>query len=196
MSTARSRWCTPLLLTAALLGMQQGCSSDAAAPRPVAILLKTAPSQAAETMIKLGTQPVLQAADASGNPIAVAGIAVTASVTSGDGRVAGGATATTDANGVAAFQRLTLGANNGIAGAVTLSFDSPGLKPVTSQVALACSLQTVVAGATVATVATVADSLSAGDCTRNAGFLFNQYTVNVDLPTKALRLQNSASYVS
>jgi hypothetical protein len=141
-------------------------------------------------MVKLITQPILQAADASGNPLAAAGVVVTANITTGDGKVVDGATATTDANGIAAFQRLTLGATNGVAGAVTLSFDSPGLKPVTSQVTLACSLQTV------GVDATVADSLSAGDCTRNAGFLFKQYTVNVALPTKALRLRNSAPFVS
>jgi hypothetical protein len=75
---------------------------------------------------------VLQLRDAGGNPVALAGIQVTASVA---GPTLAGATATTDANGVAAFTGLAL---TGLVGNYTLVFTAANVaNTASSQITLA-----------------------------------------------------------
>ena len=72
---------------------------------------------------------MLQTVDENGNPTAQPGIAVTAAISSGPSGTLANQTATTDANGQAAFSGLAV---TGVAGNYTLSFSAPGLGGVTS----------------------------------------------------------------
>ena len=74
-------------------------------------------------------QPVVQLRDASGNPVAQAGVTVTAAIASGGGALGGTTTATTDASGVATFTNLSI---TGTLGDRTLSFSAAGLTGATS----------------------------------------------------------------
>jgi Bacterial Ig-like domain (group 1)/Carboxypeptidase regulatory-like domain len=92
----------------------------------------THPSTAARSRAPLVIQPVLQIQDASGNPIHQQGTVITASTTTGSTTLSN-ATATTDANGRAAFSGLTI---TGIPGPKDLSFSAPGLQSVSASVML------------------------------------------------------------
>jgi hypothetical protein len=70
------------------------------------------------------TPTVIQVADAQGNPVAQAGVPITASIISGGGTLGGALTVNTNASGAAIFSGLKV---TGIAGPRTLSFSSPGL---------------------------------------------------------------------
>jgi uncharacterized protein YjdB len=69
-------------------------------------------------------------ADTSGNLTAQQGIAVTASIASGAGTLAGNTVVATDASGIAKFDSLVI---VGTTGTRTLSFSSTGLTPAVSQ---------------------------------------------------------------
>ena len=73
-------------------------------------------------------QPVLQLADQFSNPVAQAGVAVAASIASGNALLTG-AGATTASNGAATFSGLTIA---GAPGTVALGFSSSGLTSATS----------------------------------------------------------------
>ncbi|HEX6943759.1 MAG TPA: Ig-like domain-containing protein [Gemmatimonadaceae bacterium] len=75
------------------------------------------------------TQPSIQLSDAQSNPVTVAGITVTASVTGGGATLVGSASATTNGSGVATFSNLGL---SGPVGNYTLDFSSSGVPNVTS----------------------------------------------------------------
>ncbi|MBK8004502.1 MAG: hypothetical protein IPK12_11345, partial [Gemmatimonadetes bacterium] len=96
------------------------------------LALTTAPSSGAQSGVALAQQPVVRLEDANGNPVAQAGLTITASITAGSGSLAN-AQALTDAQGVASFSGLTL---SGSAGSFTLSFGSGSLTPVTAGVTL------------------------------------------------------------
>jgi hypothetical protein len=98
----------------------------------------TLPSTAARSRAPLVIQPVVQVQDPSGNPIRQAGTTVTASVSTASTSLTG-ETATTDANGRAAFSALTI---TGIPGPKDLTFSAPGLQSVSARVTLP-SVQTV-----------------------------------------------------
>lgn len=90
-----------------------------------ALSLTTAPSAAATNAAALASQPVVQLRDAQGNAVLTGSVVITASVVSGSVTLAN-ATATTNANGVAAFAGLSL---TGDVGSYTLRF-SAGLANV------------------------------------------------------------------
>jgi hypothetical protein len=96
------------------------------------LAMVTAPSTLARSRAPLVVQPVLQVQDPSGNPIRQAGTVITASTTARSTTLAN-ATATTDANGRAAFTGLTI---TGIPGPKDLSFSAAGLQAVTARVTL------------------------------------------------------------
>jgi hypothetical protein len=98
----------------------------------------TQPSTAARSRAPLVIQPVLQIQDPSGNPIHQQGTVITATTATGSTTLSN-ATATTDANGRAAFSGLTI---TGIPGPKDLSFAAPGLSSVSARVTLP-SVQTV-----------------------------------------------------
>src|SRR5687768_1737943 len=87
------------------------------------------PSSTAQSGAVLAQQPQIQLRDASNNPVAQAGIVVTAAIASGGGTLGGSATATTNASGLATFTNLSI---SGVIGARTLSFSAPGLTGATS----------------------------------------------------------------
>lgn len=97
-----------------------------AAGPPSQIALTTAPSAAAQAGIALATQPQVQLRDAFGNAAAQAGTTITATVVSGTITLSG-ATAQTDASGLATFSGLTL---SGTVGSFTLRFTASGLGSV------------------------------------------------------------------
>ncbi|MBK9067044.1 MAG: carboxypeptidase regulatory-like domain-containing protein [Gemmatimonadetes bacterium] len=103
-----------------------GATATAAATSRLA--LTTAPSASATNGVALAQQPVARVEDAFGNPISQAGTVVTVTA-SGGGVLAAGATATTNASGVASFSGLVL---NGLAGTYTLTFSASGLSSATS----------------------------------------------------------------
>jgi hypothetical protein len=90
------------------------------------LAITTQPSITASSGTALATQPVLQLQDANGNPVAVSGITVAASITAGTGTLAS-ASAVTDATGKATFAGLTI---SGTAGNFTLSFAAPSYASV------------------------------------------------------------------
>lgn len=145
--------------TATLAGVPPVTFTATAAPGPPqALRLTTPPSPIAETMVPLPQQPVLQAVDAYGNPTQAA-LVVSAVVTQGPGNVAAGGTAATDAQGIARFTGLTLGAVGGRVGPLTLQFSAPGVNPATSNLELRCHLLPLTLGQP------VTRSLTTGDCT-------------------------------
>jgi hypothetical protein len=178
------------LLTVTLIA---ACSDSTTGPKGTALTIVTQPSATAQTMIPLQTQPVVQVVDANGAPVKKSGVSVTVTATSTAGQVMSGGSATTDANGIATFTTLTLGAADGAVGATTLSFVATGLTNATANLQLECAHPTITVGAN------IADSLSAGDCKRSppstaAGAFFKQYELTIAEPTKAIELVSTASF--
>ncbi|MGE5688099.1 MAG: Ig-like domain repeat protein [Gemmatimonadota bacterium] len=93
--------------------------------------ITTQPSASATVGQPLAVQPQIQLRDNLGNPVAQAGIAVTAAIASGPvgGTLSGQLTQATNANGLATFVDLTLG---GAVGTYTLGFSGANLAAVTS----------------------------------------------------------------
>lgn len=86
----------------------------------------TSPSGSAQAGVALAQQPTLQLLDAFDNEVYTAGVAVTASVTSGGGTAGGTTSVNTDAAGVATFTTLSIGGK--VAGVdQTLSFGFTGI---------------------------------------------------------------------
>lgn len=99
-------------------------------PRPAAKLaVVTQPSGTLANGLTFAQQPVIQLLNTQDQPVARAGVAVTASIGTGGGQLTGGATILTDAAGRAAFVDLGV---TGLAGPRTLSFSAPNLTGVTS----------------------------------------------------------------
>jgi hypothetical protein len=97
-------------------------------PGPAPLLtITTQPSATAQNGVPFPQQPAVRVADVSGNP--VSGVVVTSAIASGGGTLGGISTATTDANGIAAFSDLSI---SGTLGSRTLSFTASGLTAVTS----------------------------------------------------------------
>ena len=97
---------------------------------PTQITITTQPGGAASGTA-FATQPAIQLRDAGGNPVATAGVSVTASIGSGPGgaSLVGSGTATSDANGLATFSGLGI---TGSVGSYTLTFSSGVLPNVSS----------------------------------------------------------------
>jgi adhesin/invasin len=90
--------------------------------------MATQPSESAQNGVPFAQQPVIQLEDTSGNSANQSGVAVTASVASGGGKLGGTLTVTTT-DGVAEFTNLSLA---GVEGDYTLRFSADGLTSVTS----------------------------------------------------------------
>ncbi|MBK7785828.1 MAG: Ig-like domain repeat protein [Gemmatimonadetes bacterium] len=93
------------------------------------LVLQTQPATTAQSGVALTTQPVVQLQDGGGNPVAQAGVTVTASIASGGGSLGGTVQVATDAQGIATFTDLAL---SGTAGSRTLGFAASGLSGATS----------------------------------------------------------------
>jgi adhesin/invasin len=92
------------------------------------LTIVTQPSSTAGSEQPFGQQPVVRVVDAIGNPVAVAGISVTAAVASGTGTLLGTVSVPTDESGVARFTNLAIRGSD----AHTLIFGAPGLATVVS----------------------------------------------------------------
>ncbi|MEO5815218.1 MAG: Ig-like domain-containing protein [Gemmatimonadaceae bacterium] len=96
------------------------------------LLIVTQPSAAVVNQAPFTSQPVVQLADAAGNPVSASGIQITATFASGPTSptpVLIQAAATTNANGQATFAGMAI---NGAFGVYTLSFSAPGYTAVVS----------------------------------------------------------------
>jgi adhesin/invasin len=91
--------------------------------------IRRQPSPDVVVGVPFNRQPEIQVRDASGNPVQIANVTITASLASGAGQLGGNRTATTGANGRAAFDDLEI---TGAVGAHALVFTAPGLQSVTS----------------------------------------------------------------
>lgn len=172
---------THTLLLTALLACGGGDGGTAPGPKATRLILATEPSATAETMVPLGIQPVVQAADESGQSARTIAT-VTAAVVSGNGVVAAGASVTTDARGRAAFSNLTLGGVNGAVGPLTIQFSAPGLAPVTIAVELRCAVLPLVIGQT------ASHALTTGHCRTVTGTFVNFFELTTSQPVTAVRL--------
>jgi hypothetical protein len=92
------------------------------------LVLAVAPPATAVSGMPLVPAPAVQLADASGNPVATAGVQVTAKLATGTGTLTG-ATATTSSTGLATFSSLAIG---GPAGSYSLAFEAAPLTGVTT----------------------------------------------------------------
>jgi hypothetical protein len=163
--------------------LTQACGADSATrPQPAALRVVVPPS-AAQTMRALPVQPQIELVDAGGNAVAAEGIAITATVISGDGQVVAGGIAQTGADGRATFQQLTLGAFNGRAGPATLEFATAAGLRVTSPVELACAIESPALGENISA------ALVEGDCFNTRGFRRKNYSFVIAAPTKAIRIR-------
>jgi hypothetical protein len=94
------------------------------------IAIVTQPSATAQSGAPFARQPVVRLLDASGNPVAEAGVQVQAAIKTGGGTLGGTTTVVSDTAGIATFTNLSI---TGTAGARTLEFTGTGLTAVTSQ---------------------------------------------------------------
>ena len=111
----------------ALATVTSGTIVLSAGPAPTQVTIATQPGGGRST-IALGTQPTVQLRDGSSNPVAQAGVVVTATIATSPGGSPtvspAGATATTDVTGLATFNGLKL---NGLVGNYTLTFTGTGV---------------------------------------------------------------------
>ncbi len=91
-------------------------------------VLTTQPGGAVDGVALTGA-PVVQLRDAGGNDVAASGVAVTASIATGNGTLSGTTNVATDANGAATFSDLVV---SGVAGSYTLAFAPASLTGATS----------------------------------------------------------------
>ena len=103
-----------------LAGVASDLIAVAAGP-PSRLALTAAPAAAARSRVPLSPQPSIQLQDASGNPVAQAGVEVRASIGSGEGTLGGQTSAITNGEGRADYVDLTI---VGSPGARTLLFAS------------------------------------------------------------------------
>ncbi|MFN2325198.1 MAG: beta strand repeat-containing protein, partial [Gemmatimonadales bacterium] len=102
----------------------------------------TTPSTSATNGLPLGTQPVVQLLDVSGNPVSQSGVTVSAAITTNPGGALTNASATTAGNGRATFSGLTI---TGLVGLYTLQYTSGSLTPVSATVSLGAGAPVAVA---------------------------------------------------
>ncbi|HEY3011767.1 MAG TPA: PKD domain-containing protein [Gemmatimonadales bacterium] len=102
-------------------------TGTAGAPAALSIVIQ--PSSSARNGARLERQPVVQVRDAQGNPVATAGIEITAQLAGGGGELLGTRQRRTDANGRVAFTDLAIA---GAEGQRTLVFTASGYAGATS----------------------------------------------------------------
>jgi hypothetical protein len=123
---------------------------------PAAALgLTTQPPTAAIHQVVLGTAPVVQVTDAGGNPVAMAGVSVTASPSAGS--VSAGSPVFTDANGKATFSSLAL---SGAGQQATLSFTASSNGFTAATASAATTIATALSKNVAATIPVTASGAS------------------------------------
>lgn len=115
-----------------LLALLAACSSDGGTDTPVPSRLgmSVEPGPSASSGVVLAPQPIVQVLDATGTPVAVNGILVTATLASGGGSLGGTVGVRTASDGRAQFTDLVL---TGPVGPRTLRFSATGLSAVISR---------------------------------------------------------------
>jgi len=93
------------------------------------LVMGTQPSTTAVNGVAFAVQPTVQLQDAASNPVALAGVVVTAAISTGGGTLGGTLTATTNAGGLATFTNLAI---TGTTGPRTLAFTSGALTQAVS----------------------------------------------------------------
>jgi hypothetical protein len=101
-------------------------ASQGASPR---LAMVTQPSDTTESGVVLTRQPRVRLETATGAPVALSGISITAAIASGGGTLSGTTTVQTDAAGEAQFTDLVLSGSNGTR---TLIFAAPNYTPAVS----------------------------------------------------------------
>ncbi|MFL5494725.1 MAG: Ig-like domain-containing protein [Gemmatimonadales bacterium] len=124
-----------LSFSAAGLGGVTSQSISLAAGSPSGIALVVAPPSTARSRVPFSAQPSVQLQDASGNPLAQAGIEIRASIASGGGSLTGLTAVVTNGNGRADFTDLAI---MGPPGPRTLRFasQSPSSQVLSGQITL------------------------------------------------------------
>jgi hypothetical protein len=149
----------PVAIAALLiLGCDAGSDHVTAPVIPARLILSMPPVASPQSRIPFAIQPVVQLHGVNGQPVATAGVPVTASISTGGGTLGGIVLVTTASNGAAAFTNLSIA---GTVGLRTLTFSAPGLENATATVTLTAGVpsatataggnnQSAVAGASVA----------------------------------------------
>jgi uncharacterized protein YjdB len=129
---------------------------------PAAVLTLTAsPEATPQSGIAFTSQPVIQLRDgsASQNPVALANVPVTATISSGTGTLGGITTVLTNSSGVATFTNLSI---SGTSSANTISFISSGVAPASAAVTIvAGAAQNIVANSATSQTVTAGGSATA-----------------------------------
>ena len=110
------------------MGAASSGEFDLAAAQPAQLAIITQPSAGVTSGVVLAVQPVVELRDASNAPVLQSGVVVTVAKASGTGTLGGTLTATTNAQGRAAFTGLAITG----AGAHTLSFSATNIPAVVS----------------------------------------------------------------
>jgi hypothetical protein len=121
-----------LLTVAAMMLSACGAGSDLVLPNSadsVALAIQTQPSAVVTSGQRFDRQPVVQIRDDQGNDVAIAGVDVTASLTSDGGELTGAKRRTSDDRGTVTFTDLAI---TGAPGLRTLVFTAPGYRSVSS----------------------------------------------------------------
>ena len=120
---------TAIATASGLNGSPLTFTVNATADAPAQLAIVTQPSATAQSGVVFAQQPVIQLQDQYGNPVALDGYEVTASIASGGGSLDGDTTVSTQEDGLAAFSDLAI---SGTVGERTLGFSTTGLTGVTS----------------------------------------------------------------
>lgn len=109
--------------SAGLAGSPVTFTATGTAGAPGKLAFATSPSASPRNRIVFAEQPAIQVEDSNGNPVAQAGIVVTASLASGGGTLLGTTAVPTDSRGIATFTNLAVA---GTVGSRTIVFGSAG----------------------------------------------------------------------
>lgn len=161
LSIAGSAGDRTLVFSAPGLSSAHSSTFTLSAATPATLRVVTPPPTTAQATLALSPQPVVLVLDDAGKPIATP-TTVTASITSGNATIFGGATATTGSDGTATFSGLTLGALNGTVGLATLRIAANTAASADNSIALGCFLQPITVGQTIAGKLTTADCAFTG----------------------------------
>jgi alpha-tubulin suppressor-like RCC1 family protein len=126
---SRASSCRVTAALACLAFLTLACNDSTEPLRAVALAITLQPPSTAQSGIALGASPTIELRDRNGALFGQAGVAVTASISSGGGTLAGTTTQITDAGGRATFSDLTI---SGTVGPRTLTFAASGLSSAAS----------------------------------------------------------------
>lgn len=119
-----------IVLGAGIIAGCGGGKKDPNQPEPAtALALTTAPPATFASRATISPAPVVQLVDANGDPVASAGVTITATLSAGAGSLQGTVSVSTDASGQASFSNLNI---QGTVGTKGLTFSAAGLTSVSA----------------------------------------------------------------